>query len=80
MKPFILVLVCAAALFSTSALAQGCRELPPGRAKLACIQSTPIGAARYARCNEQGIQMGLRPGKHGDLKEFIIACMKRGRR
>jgi hypothetical protein len=80
MKPLILALVCAAALFSTAALAQGCRELPPGRAKAACIQSNPIGAARFARCREQGIQMGLRPGKNGGLNEFVIACMQRGRR
>jgi hypothetical protein len=80
MKPLILALVCAAALFSTAALAQGCRGLPPGRAKAACIQSNPIGAARFDRCREQGIQMGLRPGKHGGLKEFILTCMQRGRR
>jgi hypothetical protein len=78
MKPLILALVCGGALFSTAALAQGCRGLPQG-ARLACIQSNPVLAARLARCREQGVQMGLGIGKHGDLRQFVIACMQRGR-
>ena len=80
MKLIILALVCGGALFSTAALAQGCRGLPYGPAKAACIQSNPIGAARLARCREQGTQMGLRPGKNGGLLDFVRACMQRGRR
>jgi hypothetical protein len=78
MKPLILALVCGSVLFSTAALAQGCRGLPKG-AIAACIQSNPVLAAKFARCREEGIQMGLGIGKHGDLRPFVRACMQRGR-
>jgi len=80
MKPLILSLVCAVPLSSTAALAQGCRGLAPGPAKLACIQSTPIGAARYERCREEGFKMGLTSTRDGALNKFVRACMQRGRR
>jgi hypothetical protein len=78
MKPLFLALIATAA-FSTTALAQNCRALPPGKAKMACIESNPIGAARLARCSEEGLQMGLSNNARGGLQGFVQACMRRGR-
>lgn len=78
MRPLFFALI-ATALFSTSTLAQNCRELPPGKAKLACIESNPAGAARLERCKEEGRKMGLSGGKSGGLPGFVQACMQRGR-
>jgi hypothetical protein len=78
MKPLFLALIAIMA-FSTTALAQGCRALPPGKAKLACIESNPIGAARLARCREEGAKMGLSSGRSGGMPGFVQACMQRGR-
>jgi hypothetical protein len=78
MKPLFLTLIATAA-FSTTALAQDCRALPPGKAKLACIESNPISAAKLARCREEGAQMGLTSGRSGGLPGFVQACMQRGR-
>lgn len=79
MRPLFLTLI-ATVVFSTTALAQNCRELPPGKAKLACIQSNPAGAAKLARCREEGIKMGLSGGSRGgSLPGYVQACMQRGR-
>ena len=77
MKPLLIALIATAA-FSTAALAQNCRALPPGKAKMACIESTPIGAARLARCREEGVRMGLSGGRTGGLPGFVQARMRRG--
>jgi hypothetical protein len=78
MKPLLIALIATAA-FSTAALAQNCRALPPGKAKMACLESNPISAAKLARCREEGAQMGLTSGRSGGLPGFVQACMQRGR-
>jgi hypothetical protein len=78
MKPLFVALIATAA-FSTTAHAQNCRALPPGKAKLACIESNPISAAKLARCREEGAKMGLTGGRTGGLPGFVQACMRRGR-
>jgi len=78
MKSLFLTFIATAA-FSTTALAQDCRTLPPGKAKLACIESNPVGAAKLARCREEGAKMGLSSGRSGGLPDFVQTCMRRGR-
>jgi hypothetical protein len=78
MKPLFFAVVATAAC-STAALAQNCRALPPGKAKMACIESRPIGAARLARCREEGAKLGLSSGRSGGMPGFVQACMRRGR-
>ena len=78
MKSLFLTLVATAAL-SATALAQDCGALAPGKAKLACIESNPKGAARLARCREEGAKMGLSGGRSGGLPAFVQSCMRRGR-
>lgn len=71
MRPLFLALI-AIVVLSTNAVAQKCRE-QTGKAKIACIESTPAGAARVERCREEGWKMGLGPGRRGGLPSYVHA-------
>ena len=79
---FIFALM-AFAYWSSAAVAQSCREFPPGPQRFACAsQNHPRMMTRQERCKEEGRQMGLKPagglrGAGGGLKGFVMACMQR---
>lgn len=60
------------------AQAQGCKGIPPGPQKMACIQKNPQLSSRLEACKNEGRQSGLKPGKSGGLPEFVKGCMQRG--
>jgi hypothetical protein len=75
--------IIASAFLSSAALAQNCRNLPPGPQRFECAsQSHPGLLAKRERCKEEGRQMGLKPagglgGAGGGLRGFVMACMQR---
>ena len=78
-KPVIAAAIVLSSL-SASAYAQGCGQLPPGKARHACKEKNPNFEAREQRCKDEAAAMGLSDRKgheHHAFRGVVKACMHR---
>jgi hypothetical protein len=68
-------------IMASPACAEDCRAYPPGPQRFACASALHPGlVAKQQRCKQEAVNMGLAPNKqHPAVKEYVIACMQRGR-
>jgi len=77
----LVLLAALATLVPGPAAAQSCASYAPGSSRFACLSAKNPGLiAKRERCKEEAARMGIRLEKRSGLKDYVIACMQRGRR